>query len=330
MRASRVLGLALSVLGGYSTTTAAEPGGAPSESTATVDLSGNWAFAYTARRVEQVAAGGRIRDGVRWDRVKAELAPKFSYGCAVFLDSDRVNFQKEGYSKEELLAGLALVLPKNVWQYVVQIPRMASLGRKFVLQGGTQYNLAAVKAQVDYIKERVPDGEVYVHPHTGEAGAIGAAMETIRVVKRRGSSTFIGLDDAINLEYTSKNDEETVCHFCPNECKRTFIDTKTPDGRSSRYIAGFSCEKGTVESHDAMVALVAERKKIVEGIDGFLLHSRWLDEIIAKVRGSGKRELTVADFKVMTGLSRKYSIPLLELLDSMGVTRRKGSVRDIL
>jgi activator of 2-hydroxyglutaryl-CoA dehydratase len=47
----------------------------------------------------------------------AQLTPKFSYGCAVFLDADRVNFQKEGYSKEELLAGLALVLPKNIWQY---------------------------------------------------------------------------------------------------------------------------------------------------------------------------------------------------------------------
>ena len=88
---------------------------------------------------------------------KAELAPKFSYGCAVFLDTDRVNFQKEGFSKEELLAGLAQVLPKNVWQYVVGVPRMAALGRKFVLQGGTQYNLAAVKAQVDYINERVPE-----------------------------------------------------------------------------------------------------------------------------------------------------------------------------
>ncbi len=195
---------------------------------------------------------------------KAELAPKFSYGCAVFLETDRVNFQKEGFSKEEMLAGLAQVLPKNVWQYVVQIPRLASLGRKFVLQGGTQYNLAAVKAQVDYIKERVPDAEVFVHPHTGEAGAIGAAMETLRVVKRRGRSTFIGIDQAIDLEYTSKNDEETVCHFCPNECKRTFIDTKTPDGASSRYIAGFSCEKGTVESKEAMLALVADRKKTAQ------------------------------------------------------------------
>jgi predicted CoA-substrate-specific enzyme activase len=195
---------------------------------------------------------------------KAELSPKFSYGCAVFLDSDRVNFQKEGYSKEELLSGLAQVLPKNVWQYVVQIPRMASLGKKFVLQGGTQYNLAAVKAQVDYIKERVPGAEVFVHPHTGEAGAIGAAMETLRVVKRRGYSSFIGLDSAINLEYTSVNDESTRCHFCPNECARTFIDTKTPDGDTARYISGFSCEKGTVESEEAMLKLTKDRKVLMK------------------------------------------------------------------
>jgi len=193
---------------------------------------------------------------------KAELAPKFSYGCAVFLDTDRVNFQKEGYSKEELLAGLAQVLPKNIWQYVVQIPRLAALGTKYVLQGGTQYNLAAVKAQVDYIKERVPGAEVFVHPHTGEAGAIGAAMETLRVVGRKKTSRFIGMDAAIALDYSTKNDEETVCHFCPNECKRTFIDARRPDGTTSRYIAGFSCEKGTVESKEAMLALVADRKKI--------------------------------------------------------------------
>jgi predicted nucleotide-binding protein (sugar kinase/HSP70/actin superfamily) len=173
-----------------------------------------------------------------------------------------VNFQKEGYSKEELLAGLAQVLPKNVWQYVVQIPRMAELGRKFVLQGGTQYNLAAVKAQVDYIKERVPNAEVFVHPHTGEAGAIGAAMETRRVVQRRGYSTYIGLDASINLKFTSKNDESTKCNFCPNNCSRTFIDTVTPEGSTSRYISGFSCEKGTVESKEAMLDLAKKRNEL--------------------------------------------------------------------
>ena len=195
---------------------------------------------------------------------EAKLSPKFSYGCAVFLDSDRVNFQKEGFSKEELLAGLAQVLPKNVWQYVVQIPRMAELGKKFVLQGGTQHNLAALKAQVDYIKARVPGAEVYVHPHTGEAGAIGAAMETRRVVMRKGYSTFIGIDAAINLKFQAVNDESTRCHFCPNNCARTFIDTETPDGRTSRYISGFSCEKGTVESEEAMIALTKERKKLMK------------------------------------------------------------------
>src|SRR4030095_17072962 len=90
-----------------------------------------------------------------------------------------------------------------------------------------------------------------LHPHTGEAGATGAAMETLRVVARRGRSRFIGIDAAIALDYSTKNDEETVCHFCPNECKRTFIDAKRPDGSTSRYIAGFSCEKGTVESKEA-------------------------------------------------------------------------------
>ncbi|MCO4743779.1 MAG: CoA activase [Proteobacteria bacterium] len=189
----------------------------------------------------------------------ASLAPKFSYGCAVFLDADRVNFQKEGFSSTEMLAGLAQVLPKNVWQYVVQVPRLAEFGRTFVLQGGTQRNLAAVKAQVDYIRARVPDAEILVHPHTGEAGAIGAAMETLRVVRRKGKSTFIGMDQAIALHYESINDESTVCHFCPNECSRTFIDTLTPDGQTSRYISGFSCEKGTVESKEALKVLNRER-----------------------------------------------------------------------
>jgi activator of 2-hydroxyglutaryl-CoA dehydratase/predicted nucleotide-binding protein (sugar kinase/HSP70/actin superfamily) len=193
---------------------------------------------------------------------RAGLSPKFSYGCAVFLDADRVNFQKEGYSKEELLAGLAMVLPKNVWQYVVQIPRMAALGTRYVLQGGTQYNLAAVKAQVDYIKARVPGAEVRLHPHPGEAGAIGAALETLRVVNRRGHSTFVGLDAAIDLAYTSRNDETTRCSFCPNNCARTFIDARTPDGGRSRYISGFSCEKGTVESVEALRELTAKRSDL--------------------------------------------------------------------
>jgi len=71
-----------------------------------------------------------------------------------------------------------------------------------------------------------------------------------------------------------------------------------------------------------LLSLLIEREKIVQGKDGFFLHSRWLEEIISKLKEHRVKELTVSDFKKITGLSRKYAIPLLELLDQMGVTRR--------
>ena len=192
----------------------------------------------------------------------ATRAPKFNYGCAVFLDTDRVTFQKEGYPKEALFAGIAKVLPKNIWQYVVQAPSLESLGRHFVLQGGTQYNQAALKAQVDYIRSEVPDARIDVHPHCGEAGAIGAAIEARERVRQRGRSTFVGLAEALRMTYTTRTDETTRCHFCPNDCSRTFIDTQTPSGNTARYIAGFACEKGTVESKEALMELRRHRKAL--------------------------------------------------------------------
>ncbi len=79
-----------------------------------------------------------------------------------------------------------------------------------------------------------------------------------------------------------------------------------------------------------LLILLMDRKKVVLSKDGFILHSRWLDDIIQTIRKSGRKELTVAEFKDMSGLSRKFAIPILELLDQMGVTRRRGSVREIL
>ena len=197
---------------------------------------------------------------------EAKQAPRFNYGCAVFLDTDRVNFQKEGYTKEELFAGISKVLPKNVWQYVVQAPNLAMFGKHFVLQGGTQYNQAALKAQVDYIKTQVPDAQVDVHPHPGEAGAYGAALEAKDVVAQKKVATFVGLEEALQMTYTSKTDESTRCHFCTINCSRTFIDTQTPSGNSARYIAGFSCEDGTVESAEAFKALKSSRKSLQQSV----------------------------------------------------------------
>jgi selenocysteine-specific elongation factor len=84
------------------------------------------------------------------------------------------------------------------------------------------------------------------------------------------------------------------------------------------------------ERLERLLAVLTERKKVIQGPDGLFIHSHWLDEVVAKVRSLGKKELTVADFKNLTGLSRKYAIPLLELLDQMKVTRRRGAWREIL
>src|SRR2546425_1049039 len=68
----------------------------------------------------------------------AQAMPVFGYGCAVFMQSDIVNFQRQGWRAEEILAGLAAVLPKNVFLYVASIPNLAALCSRFVLQGGTE------------------------------------------------------------------------------------------------------------------------------------------------------------------------------------------------
>ncbi len=193
---------------------------------------------------------------------QAEYAPIFNYGCAVFMEQDKVNFQQLGWQKEEMMAGLALVLPLNIWQYIVQEPNLRKFGNRFVLQGGTQYNLAAVKAQVDYIKKKVPDSVIHVHKYTGVAGAIGVALEALSDVSKKGTSSFIGLEDAIGIQYTATNNTDTKCYFCQNHCSRTYVDTTTPSGKSSRFISGYTCEKGSVENKQALRELNKQTKEL--------------------------------------------------------------------
>ncbi len=235
---------------------------------------------------------------------KATLAPKFNYGCAVFLDTDRVNFQKEGYSKEELFAGIAKVLPKNVWQYVVQAPNLATLGKHYVLQGGTQYNLAALKAQVDYIKEQVPQAKIDVHPYCGEAGAYGAALEARLEVSKRGYTKFIGFDEALKLSFTTKTDESTRCNFCDIKCSRTFIDTKTPNSNPIRYIAGFACEKGMVESTEALKKLYQKKKELQKRVPNLVeFESKYLFKPFYEIKNRPTKETVITQQKVKVTLN---------------------------
>lgn len=172
----------------------------------------------------------------------------------------------EGKSKQVYMqsAGLAAVLPLNVWVYAGQLQNLAAAGRKFILQGGTHRNLAVVKAQVDFIRTKVPDADIVVHPYSGEAGAIGAALCTVDLAKAGGPTRFRGYDVIESLEYTSTTNEHTTCAWCPVSCKRTFIDVRLPTGAGrpwskvplaagwERVISGNSCPKGLLEDVNEM------------------------------------------------------------------------------
>jgi activator of 2-hydroxyglutaryl-CoA dehydratase/predicted nucleotide-binding protein (sugar kinase/HSP70/actin superfamily) len=209
----------------------------------------------------------------------ATAMPLFGYGCAVFMQSDIVNFQRQGWAAEEILAGLAAVLPKNIFLYVASIPNLAKLGTRFVLQGGTQHNLAAVKAEVDFIRQNFRGAgeqpEIIVHEHCGESGAIGAAVEALRLYKNGHRTTFIGLDAVERVTYRTTRNEQTRCNFCKNNCLRTFIDvklpaaapqaaaapvtfhSKVPKAADEQRVIIATCEKGSVEDVDSMRGIKA-------------------------------------------------------------------------
>jgi hypothetical protein len=192
---------------------------------------------------------------------EAKAMPTLAMGCGVFLQSDIVNQQRKGWAAEEIMAALAAVLPVNVWIYAGQLQNLRAVGRKFVLQGGTHRNMAVVKAQVDFIRGKVPEAQVVLHPYSGEAGAIGAALCAADWRESRGgrASRFRGFEAIAALTYTSTTAADTVCKWCPINCTRTFIDVALPGAKGrpwsklplaagwERVISGNSCPKGLVE-----------------------------------------------------------------------------------
>jgi predicted CoA-substrate-specific enzyme activase len=197
----------------------------------------------------------------------AKSLPTLAMGCGVFLQSDIVNQQRKGWSAEEIMASLAAVLPLNVWVYACQLQNLRAAGRKFVLQGGTHRNLAVVKAQVDFITSKVPDAEIVIHPYSGEAGAIGAALCAIDAWEKGEASRFRGFDEVETLAYQTTTNEHTTCRWCPVNCKRTFIDVALAGAKGrpwskvpvkegfERVISGNSCPKGLVEDVNELRAV---------------------------------------------------------------------------
>jgi selenocysteine-specific elongation factor len=69
--------------------------------------------------------------------------------------------------------------------------------------------------------------------------------------------------------------------------------------------------------------------RIVDVGEGIVLAQKYVQEAEAKVREflASRGQMTASEFRQMVDTSRKYAIPLLNYLDSHGVTQRRGEVR---
>jgi selenocysteine-specific elongation factor len=80
----------------------------------------------------------------------------------------------------------------------------------------------------------------------------------------------------------------------------------------------------------ALLQILLREKKLVRVNLDLILHADGVRELCERLAGMRGRRVSVPEFKEMTGVSRKYAIPLLEYLDRERLTRRDGDARIIL
>lgn len=98
-------------------------------------------------------------------------------------------------------------------------------------------------------------------------------------------------------------------------------------GLEARGLAELAAEGG-VSGQETVLRLVFDRK-LARLAGDLVFDAGALEQAAGRVTEAlrSKPRLAVADFKEIFGLSRKYMMPLLEHLDSLGVTRREGEGR---
>jgi len=81
-----------------------------------------------------------------------------------------------------------------------------------------------------------------------------------------------------------------------------------------------------------IVTLLLRERLLVKISEELVFHRTALEELrrLVSVQKAKSARMDVALFKEMTGVSRKYAIPLLEYLDREHVTKRVGDAREIL
>ena len=151
--------------------------------------------------------------------------------CTVFMNSNVKQAQKEGASVEDISAGLAYSVIKNALFKVIKLADARELGSHVVVQGGTFYNQAVLRAF-----EKISGVEAICPDISGMMGAFGAAL-IARERYQGQKSSMLSIPEALALSYTTTTGR---CGGCGNRCMLTV--NKFPGGR--RHVTGNRCEKG--------------------------------------------------------------------------------------
>lgn len=148
--------------------------------------------------------------------------------CTVFMNSSVKQSQKDGASVEDISAGLSISVVKNALYKVIRASSADELGEKIVVQGGTFYNDAVLRAFEREIGHNVIRPSI-----AGLMGAYGAALYS----KKCEKSNIIDSETLKSFAHTSKS---TVCQGCTNHCRLTVNSF----GDGKKFISGNQCEKG--------------------------------------------------------------------------------------
>ena len=176
--------------------------------------------------------------------------------CTVFMNSSVKQAQKDGASIENISAGLSISVVKNALYKVIRASSPEELGRRIVVQGGTFYNEAVLRA---FEKEM---GVEVIRPDiAGLMGAYGAALFGLRQSHKNHQET----SKMMNLAELEAFDQKVVsvkCGGCGNHCQLT-INTFA-DGR--KFISGNRCDKPvTGKSEDDSLNLYAYKQQLLAG-----------------------------------------------------------------
>lgn len=152
--------------------------------------------------------------------------------CTVFMNSRVREAQKNGVSVADISAGLSYSVIKNALYKVIRLKKASDLGERVVVQGGTFYNDAVLRAL-----ELLLGREVIRPDVAGLMGAYGMALITRDTCPAGHVSTLVTPEKLKALSYTN---EMKRCPGCGNHCMITL--TRFNDGRA--FVSGNRCERG--------------------------------------------------------------------------------------